>query len=70
MGKSMAVGNEGAGVVFATGEHAQHLVGKVVGAIAKRMYTRYRKLKVVVLDYSHAHPKDAEPPAEVSPAAE
>jgi len=46
MGKSMAIGNEGAGVVIAAGEHAQHLVGKVVGAIAKRMFTRYRKLKV------------------------
>ena len=46
MGKSMALGNEGAGVVIAAGEHAQHLVGKVVGAIAKRMFTRYRKLKV------------------------
>src|ERR1700758_1986180 len=44
VGKSMAVGNEGAGVVIAAGEHVQHLVGKVVGAIAKRMFTRYRKL--------------------------
>src|SRR6201993_5053958 len=45
-GKSMSFGNEGAGVVIAAGEHAQHLVGKVVGALAGRMYTRYRKLKV------------------------
>src|ERR1700756_980379 len=46
MGKSMSIGNEGAGVVIAAGEHARHLVGKVVGALAGRMFTRYRKLTV------------------------
>jgi len=46
MGKSMSIGNEGAGVVIAAGEHARHLVGRVVGALAGRMFTRYRKLKV------------------------
>jgi hypothetical protein len=45
MGKSMSYGNEGAGVVVAAGKDAEHLIGKVVGALAGRMFTRYRKLK-------------------------
>jgi NADPH:quinone reductase len=44
-GKSMCYGNEGAGVVVAAGKDAEHLTGKVVGALAGRMYTSYRKLK-------------------------
>jgi NADPH:quinone reductase-like Zn-dependent oxidoreductase len=44
-GKSLSVGVEGAGVVIDAGEHAKHLVGKVVGAIGTAMYTRYRKLR-------------------------
>lgn len=46
MSKSMCYGNEGAGVVVAAGKDAEHLIGKVVGALAGRMYTRYRRLKV------------------------
>ena len=45
MGKSMSYGNEGAGVAVAAGKDAEHLIGKVVGALAGRMFTRYRKLK-------------------------
>ena len=45
-GKSMSIGNEGAGVVVAAGKDGEQLIGKVVGALAGRMYTRYRKLKV------------------------
>ena len=33
MGKSVSVGNEGAGVVVAAGKDAAHLIGKVVGAL-------------------------------------
>jgi NADPH:quinone reductase-like Zn-dependent oxidoreductase len=44
-GKSQPVGNEGAGVVVDAGENARHLIGKVVGALGRGMYTRYRKLR-------------------------
>jgi NADPH:quinone reductase-like Zn-dependent oxidoreductase len=44
IGKSLAVGLEGAGVVIDAGANAQHLLGKVVSAGAGRMYTQYRRL--------------------------
>ena len=44
LGKSLAVGLEGAGVVVDAGANAQHLIGKVVSAGAGRMYTQYRRL--------------------------
>jgi NADPH:quinone reductase-like Zn-dependent oxidoreductase len=43
-GKSLPIGNEGAGVVVEAGDHAKHLVGKVVSAMDGAMYTTYRKL--------------------------
>ncbi|MES2441548.1 MAG: zinc-binding dehydrogenase [Pseudomonadota bacterium] len=42
--ESMAVGNEGAGLVVRAGENAQALLGKTVGMIGGAMYTQYRKL--------------------------
>src|ERR1700758_1229766 len=44
VGKSLAVGLEGAGVVVDAGANARHLLDKVVSAGAGRMYTQYRKL--------------------------
>src|SRR5262249_3274581 len=44
-GKSLKMGNEGAGVVVDAGKDAKHLVGKVVAAMGGAMYTRYRKLR-------------------------
>jgi NADPH2:quinone reductase len=44
-GKSMPVGNEGAGVVVDAGASAKHLVGRVVAAMGGAMYTRLRKLR-------------------------
>ncbi|BCP52248.1 NADH oxidoreductase [Kaistia sp. 32K] len=44
IGKSLAMGNEGAGEVIAAGENARHLIGKVVGALGGSMFTRYRKV--------------------------
>ena len=44
-GKSLPVGNEGAGVVVEAGTNAQHLIGKVVGVVGGAMYTRYRRLR-------------------------
>lgn len=44
-GKSTPIGNEGAGVVVEAGENARHLMGKVVAALGRGMYTRYRKLR-------------------------
>jgi NADPH:quinone reductase len=43
-GRPLSPGLEGAGTVVCAGENAQHLIGKVVGAWAGRMYTRYRRL--------------------------
>jgi len=43
-GQSLTPGVEGAGTVVDTGEDAQHLLGKVVGAWGGGMYTRYRRL--------------------------
>jgi len=44
IGKSLPIGNEGAGVVVDAGAQARHLVGRVVSAAAGRMYTDYRKV--------------------------
>jgi NADPH:quinone reductase-like Zn-dependent oxidoreductase len=41
---SMAVGNEGAGVVVAAGDNTQHLMGKTVGMFGGSMYATYRKI--------------------------
>ena len=47
--QSLPVGNEGAGVVVATGdsEVAQALAGKTVGVIGGAMYSQYRVIRVV-----------------------
>jgi NADPH:quinone reductase len=45
-GKSMSMGNEGAGVVVDAGKDAEHLIGKVVGAMAGRMFTSHRTLNM------------------------
>lgn len=45
VGKSLSIGNEGAGVVVEAGEDAKHLIGKVVGTMDGAMYTRYRKVR-------------------------
>ncbi|MDD3838607.1 MAG: NADH oxidase, partial [Phenylobacterium sp.] len=44
--QSMPVGNEGAGVVIASGHQAQHLLGKTVAALGGSMYAQYRLAKV------------------------
>ena len=44
LNKSMAVGNEGAGVVVAAGAGAEALLGKTVGMLGGAIYTQYRKL--------------------------
>jgi len=41
-GKSLPVGNEGAGIVVAAGERHQDLIGKPVAVIGGGMVTRYR----------------------------
>jgi NADPH2:quinone reductase len=48
MGESLAVGNEGAGMVVAAGESeaAQALLGKTVGMVGGEMYGQYRCLNV------------------------
>jgi NADPH2:quinone reductase len=48
LGESMAVGNEGAGMVVAAGESeaAQALLGKTVGMVGGEMYGQYRCLNV------------------------
>lgn len=42
LGRSVPVGNEGAGVVVDAGSNARQLIGRVVSAAAGGMYTRYR----------------------------
>ena len=42
--KSLAAGNEGAGVVVAAGDGAEALIGKTVAVIGGGMYTQYRKV--------------------------
>ena len=48
LGQSMSVGNEGAGVVIATGdsEAARAMMGKTVAVMGGAMYSQYRCLKV------------------------
>lgn len=43
--ESMAVGNEGAGLVVRAGANVGHLLGKIVGILGGAMYTTHRKLK-------------------------
>ena len=45
LGQSMAVGNEGAGTVVATGRNVRALLGKVVGMFGGAMYADYRKIR-------------------------
>jgi NADPH2:quinone reductase len=62
IGKSLPIGNEGAGVVVDAGTHARHLVGKVVSAAVGRMYTDYRKVgarEVLVLPDGVSPPQGA-----------
>ena len=42
--QNLPVGNEGAGIVEAAGEGAEHLIGKVVGVAGGAMYSEYRCL--------------------------
>lgn len=42
--QALPVGNEGAGIVVAAGEGAEHLSGKRVGMIGGSMYADYRKI--------------------------
>lgn len=44
-GQSMAVGNEGAGTVVATGSAVSSLMGKRVGMIGGAMYADYRRIR-------------------------
>ena len=44
--QSMAVGNEGSGVVVAAGSNAQHLLGKTVAVIGGSLYAEYRRAKL------------------------
>jgi NADPH:quinone reductase len=46
VGKSLPVGNEGAGVVVEAGETLLHLVGKNVAVMGGGMVTRYRKVPI------------------------
>lgn len=43
--QSMAVGGEGAGLVIAAGEGAEHLLGRRIAAAVGGMYAEYRRLK-------------------------
>jgi NADPH:quinone reductase-like Zn-dependent oxidoreductase len=45
LGQSLAVGNEGAGTVIASGENAKSLQNRRVGMLGGGMYADYRKLK-------------------------
>ncbi len=45
IGQSLAVGNEGAGIVIAAGPAARSLEGKRVGMLGGGMYADYRKLR-------------------------
>ena len=42
LGQSMAVGNEGAGLVVRAGANAQAMLGKLVSVVGGGMYTQYR----------------------------
>lgn len=43
--QAMPVGNEGAGIVVAAGDGAEHLLGKTVALIAGAMYAQYRRVR-------------------------
>lgn len=43
--QAMPVGNEGAGIVVAAGDGAEHLLGKTVALIAGAMYAQYRTVR-------------------------
>lgn len=43
--QSMPVGNEGAGVVVAAGDNAQHMLGKTVAVLGGSMYAQYRVIR-------------------------
>jgi len=45
LGQSLAVGNEGAGTVIASGENAKSLQNRRVGMLGGGMYADYRKLR-------------------------
>lgn len=45
--ESMAVGNEGSGLVVRAGANAQHLLGKLVGMVGGAMYTQYRTMSAM-----------------------
>ena len=45
VGESLSVGNEGAGIVTAAGDGAEHLVGKTVGVLGGAMYAQYRTVR-------------------------
>ena len=45
VGESLPVGNEGAGVITAAGEGAEHLIGKTVGILGGAMYAQYRAVR-------------------------
>jgi NADPH:quinone reductase len=61
VGQSLAVGNEGAGVVIEAGAEAQHLVGKTVAVLGGAMYAQYRLAKAAdaLVVHDDATPKDA-----------
>ena len=60
VGKSLPVGNEGAGVVVEAGETLLHLVGKNVAVMGGGMVTRYRKVPISdALPLPHGVPVEA-----------
>lgn len=46
VGRSLPVGNEGAGLVIEAGERQRHLVGKAVALMGGGMLTQYRKVSI------------------------
>jgi NADPH2:quinone reductase len=46
LGRSLPVGNEGAGVVIEAGEKLRHLIGKSVAVMGGAMVTQYRKVPI------------------------
>ncbi len=60
VGRSLPVGNEGAGVVVEAGEMLLHLVGKNVAVMGGGMVTRYRKVPISdALPLPHGVPVEA-----------
>ncbi|MBN8815181.1 MAG: zinc-binding dehydrogenase [Sphingomonas sp.] len=49
LGKSLPAGNEGAGVVVAAGDGAEHLIGKTVAVLGGAMYTQYRTVPLAAV---------------------